>query len=144
MSHPPDTPLRQGREHGQAAAANGCHCRRVRVPSPPGAVGDATRNFTTATFYEWLSEFAGGVEASGRQHVLVDALSFRMASDQMDPEWRDTHIIPRYNAAGVEKFAFLMPEGMPAIGTPPAPEGPAEFPTAYFGTRAEALAWLAV
>ena len=105
---------------------------------------DATRNFTTATFYEWLSEFAGGVEASGRQHVLVDALSFRMASDQMDPEWRDTHIIPRYNAAGVEKFAFLMPEGMPAIGTPPAPEGPAEFPTAYFGTRAEALAWLAV
>ncbi len=104
---------------------------------------DATRDFTTETFYGWLGEFAGGVEASGRKRVLVDALSFRMASGQMDPAWRDAHIIPRYNAAGVEKFAFLMPEGMPAIGAAPAPEGPAQFPTAYFGTRADALAWLA-
>ena len=33
--------------------------------------------------------------------------------------------------------------GMPAIGAPPQKEGPADYPTAYFGTRAEALAWLA-
>ena len=60
----------------------------------------------------------------------------------MDANWRDANIIPRYNAAGVTKFAFLMPEGMPAIGAPPAPEGPAEFPTAYFGRRADAVEWL--
>ena len=56
--------------------------------------------------------------------------------------WRDANIIPRYNAAGVKKFAFIMPAGMPAIGDDPAPEGPAHYPTAYFGSRAEALAWL--
>ena len=65
-----------------------------------------------------------------------------MGPGLMDGDWRDANIIPRYNAAGVKKFAFLMPAGMPAIGAPPAPEGPGEFPTAYFGTRAEARAWL--
>jgi hypothetical protein len=60
---------------------------------------------------------------------------------RMDGDWRDANIIPRYNKAGVRRFAFLMPEGMPAIGTPPAVEGPADFPTAYFGSRADALAW---
>lgn len=44
---------------------------------------------------------------------------------------------------GITKFAFHMPQGMPAIGNAPAPEGPAQFPTAYFGTRADALRWLA-
>jgi hypothetical protein len=36
----------------------------------------------------------------------------------MDGPWRDANIIPRYNAAGVKKFAH-MPEGMPMIGEPP-------------------------
>jgi hypothetical protein len=29
------------------------------------------------------------------------------------------------------------------IGTPPAPEGPARFPTGYFGRGQDALDWLA-
>jgi hypothetical protein len=36
----------------------------------------------------------------------------------MDGPWRDVNIIPRYNAAGVRKFAFHMPDGMPMIGEP--------------------------
>jgi hypothetical protein len=65
----------------------------------------------------------------------------------MDPvnsnsEWRDANIVPRYNAAGVKRFAFLFPEGMPAIGAPPAVEPPAAYPTGYFGTREDALFWL--
>ena len=60
----------------------------------------------------------------------------------MEMGWRDEHIIPRYNAAGVQKFAFVMPPGMPAIRAEPANEDPATFPTGYFGTRQEALAWL--
>ena len=60
----------------------------------------------------------------------------------MEMGWRDEHIIPRYNAAGLKKFAFVMPAGMPAIGAPPAPEGPADFPTGYYGSRADALSWL--
>ena len=58
------------------------------------------------------------------------------------PGRRVSVVIPRYNGAGIQKFAFHMPAGMPAIGAPPAPEGPANFPTAYFGARADALAWL--
>jgi hypothetical protein len=60
----------------------------------------------------------------------------------MDEPWRNANIVPRYNDAGITKFAFHMPAGMPAIGAPPAPEGPAHFPTGYFGTRSDALAWL--
>ncbi len=60
----------------------------------------------------------------------------------LDMGWRDEQIIPRYNAAGVKKFAFLMPAAMPAIGADPAPEGPADFPTAYFAECTQAQAWL--
>jgi hypothetical protein len=61
----------------------------------------------------------------------------------MDEQWRDANIVRRYNAAAVNKFAFHMPSGMPAIGSEPAPEGPADFPTGYFGTRRDAFEWLA-
>jgi hypothetical protein len=103
---------------------------------------DTTAAMTGEEFNEWLSQFAGCVEAARRRGVLVDSVQFWMDMARMDAAWRDAHIIPRYNAAGVEKFAFLMPEGMPAIGGPPSHEGPADFPTAYFATRADALAWL--
>jgi hypothetical protein len=93
-------------------------------------------------FNDWLSRFATEVERTGRSRVLVDALAFAMPIDRMDAGWRDANIIPRYNAVGVERFAFLMPTGMPAIGAPPATDGPAAYPTAYFGTRGSAMDWL--
>lgn len=103
---------------------------------------DATADFDSDGFNDWLASFAGIVEERTRPGVLVDGLAFLMDPANMDGEWRDANIIPRYNAAGVRKFAFLMPAGMPAIGSEPAPEGPGEFPTGYFGRRAEAIAWL--
>ena len=104
---------------------------------------DSTVDMTADDFNKWLAQFATEVEGAGRTLALVDALQFRMPVTRMDPGWRDANIIPRYNKAGVRRFAFLMPAKMPLIGIPPEPEGPAEFPTGYFGTRAEALAWLA-
>jgi hypothetical protein len=56
---------------------------------------------------------------------------------------RRQHHSARYDAAGVRKFAFHMPEGMPMIGQPPQNEAPGRFPTGYVGKREEALAWLA-
>ncbi len=103
---------------------------------------DSTVDMEAADFNAFLSQFATAIERAGQRGCLVDATSFHMGMDKMEMGWRDEHIIPRYNAAGVTKFAFHMPAGMPAIGKPPAPEGPAQFPTAYFGTRANALAWL--
>ena len=103
---------------------------------------DATSDMTREEFCNWLARFAEEVGTNRRTGVLIDATRFRTDRENMDGAWRDEHIIPRYNAAGVERFAFLMPDGMPAIGNAPAPEGPATFPTAYFGKREAALAWL--
>ncbi len=103
---------------------------------------DASAGLTTNDFNQWLIQFATDLARLGRRLALVDAVQFRMARDRMDGAWRDANVIPRYNKAGVQRFAFVMPPQMPLIGTPPAPEGPADFPTGYFGTRADAFAWL--
>lgn len=103
---------------------------------------DATETMSRDQFNAWLDNFAGLVEQARRPGILVDATAFRMSMENMDGKYRDDNIIPRYNAAGVQRFAFLMPEGMPAIGAPPAAEGPSEYLAAYFGRRARATAWL--
>jgi len=103
---------------------------------------DATDGLNRDSFNNWLSGFAGGIEHCRRAGVLVDAVQFGMDVTHMDGDWRDKNIIPRYNAVGVTKFAFLMPHGMPAIGADPVVEGPADYPTAYFGRRSDALTWL--
>jgi hypothetical protein len=103
---------------------------------------DTTSMMTRAQFNRWLETFADHVEERRRPSVLVDATCFRMKPEEFDPAWRDTHIIPRYNRAGLQKFAFHMPEGMPLIGRPAEKEGPGQFPTGYFGTRADAISWL--
>lgn len=103
---------------------------------------DSTATMSRQEFQSSLSTFAGCVERCRRSRVLIDSTSFRMNPANMDGQWRDANIIPRYNAAGVARFAFHMPEGMPMIGATPAPEGPATFPTGYFGTRQAALGWL--
>ena len=104
---------------------------------------DTTRGMGWEDFQKFLLTFTEAVERHRRPGALVDATAFQMDMSLMRTDWRDEHIIPRYNGAGVRKFAFHMPAGMPAIGAPPAAEGPADFPTAYFGTREDALAWLA-
>jgi hypothetical protein len=104
---------------------------------------DATSELDRDGFNRWLQAFTGVVEQHRRAGILVDATQFRMPPEHMDTVWRDEHIVPRYNSAGVRKFAFLMPAQMPAVGSPPAPEGPAAYPTAYFARRREAIAWLA-
>ncbi len=103
---------------------------------------DATADMTAGQFQDWLAVFAGQLEQLGRPRVLVDATRFMMNRANMDDEWRDANIIPRYNAAGVRRFAFLYPDGVPVIGLPPGPMGPSRFPTGYFGRRQAALDWL--
>jgi hypothetical protein len=104
---------------------------------------DTTANMSTGEFKDWLVKFVECVERAGRSRVLIDSTTFRMDPAKMDGPWRDANIIPRYNAAGVAKFAFQMPEGMPMIGKPPARETPGQFPTGYFSSRQAALDWLA-
>ena len=103
---------------------------------------DSTADMSPAQFQDWLTKFVECVEKCGRSRVLIDSTTFRMSPANMDGPWRDVNIIPRYNAAGVARFAFHMPEGMPLIGRPPAPEPPGRFPTGYFGRRRDAVEWL--
>jgi hypothetical protein len=103
---------------------------------------DTTAGMSAEQFQDWLKTFAAHVERLQSPRVLIDSTRFMMDPANLDDAWRDAHIIPRYNAAGVRRFAFLFPEGMPAIGAPPAAEGPATYPTGYFGRRQEALDWL--
>ena len=103
---------------------------------------DTTRAMSRADFEQWLTTFAGFVERLRRPEVLIDGTSFLMNPANSNAQWRDANIIPRYNAAGVKKFAFQFPEGMPAIGAAPAVEPPGAFPTGYFGSRQDALNWL--
>jgi hypothetical protein len=103
---------------------------------------DTTEEMSTEMFKDWLATFAGCVERCGRRNVLVDSTTFRMSPAKMDGPWRDANIIPRYNSAGVTRFAFHMPQGMPMIGAPPTVEPPGRFPTGYFGSRQAALDWL--
>lgn len=104
---------------------------------------EATAEMSDEDFMAWLERFAGFVERGKCDTALVDARRFRMNPAGVSMGWRDEHIIPRYNAAGLKKFAFVMPAGMPAIGADPAPEGPADFPTAYFADPDAAHQWLA-
>jgi hypothetical protein len=103
---------------------------------------DTTAEMSAAEFESWLSLFAEKCGRMRRPGVLIDSTNFRMDPANLNWEWRDATITPQYNAAGVKKFAFHMPPGMPAIGQPPAPDGRADFPTAFFGRRQDALNWL--
>ena len=104
---------------------------------------DTTAAMSAEQFQDWLATFAAHVERLRRPCVLIDGTRFMMDPANLNDAWRDANINPRYNAAGVRRFAFLFPDGMPAIGAPPAAEGRATFPTGYFGRRQDALDWLA-
>lgn len=103
---------------------------------------DSTATMSKDQFQQWLSTFADQVARARRQRVLIDGTSFLTNPAFMDAGWRDANIIPRYNAAGVKRFAFHMPARMPMVGQPPAREDPGQFPTGYFGSRNDALEWL--
>lgn len=103
---------------------------------------DASSAFTGDSFNDRLTVMADAIERCGRSGLLVDAVQFGMRAEDMDVTWRNANHIPRLNAAGVKKEALIVPAGFPPIGAPPAPEGPADYPSAFFATRAEARSWL--
>lgn len=105
-----------------------------------------TARMTDAQFRAALERFASHSVEHKAPNVLIDVTRF---AHQMSPEvgsWRDEHVIPRYDQAGVRKMAFLLPAGAPGTvesGNPPAPEGAATFPTGYFSSRQAVLDWFA-
>jgi hypothetical protein len=107
---------------------------------------EATASMTEEEFRAGVERLAELIERERLPNAIVDVvkMAYRPAADF--EEWRQAHIIPRYNAAGVRKFAFIYPNGFSDTvenGVAPAPEGKAAFPFGYFGTRERAFAWLA-
>ena len=77
--------------------------------------------------------------------MIIDATQFFHTLGEGVLLWRDEQIVPLYNEAGVQKFAFLATGAMPGTvekGGVPAPDGPATVPTAWFETRDRLYTWL--
>ncbi len=99
-------------------------------------------------FKEGLSNFAGYGFELGVTKMVVDVRDFMPprgtpSGEAMGP-WRAQVVVPRYNKAGVEKFAYLRTTdgGGPPIGGPTRHEGE-DFETSVFDSEDAMMAWLA-
>src|SRR5215470_3364834 len=87
-----------------------------------------TKDATETQARDTMALFADLAEKRKPRFLIVDTteMMHRFSDDMM--AWRDTEIIPHYNAGGVTKFAFIAGEGVPfptvESGAVPAPEGP--------------------
>jgi hypothetical protein len=105
---------------------------------------DHSASMTDDDFKRSMQRYAKLAGAHSSHYLLVDVTRFRHTMGEGVGAWRDEHIIPAYNAAGVKKFAFLFPPGAPGTveeGIDPAKEPPGEFPTGYFAERERIVDW---
>ena len=106
----------------------------------------ATEQMTGEDFKSALTAFAEQAEAHPGAGLLVDVSEFRHQPGEEVGPWRDREITPRYNGAGVRRFAYVLGEGkpLPPTGSDGQPAAPGEqFVTRYFPSRKAARAWLA-
>ena len=101
---------------------------------------EKTASMTDDDFKEWLERYTAFGELHCPAFMVIDGRRFRHRFGAELASWREEHIIPRYNAAGVRKLAFLLPKQF-LPGTQPAPEAGAAFPTGYFDTREQVNEW---
>jgi hypothetical protein len=77
---------------------------------------------------------------------LVDLQKFRYRVEEQDAgaSWWADEIVPLYNQAGLERFAFVLPqrEQAPSDETPATAEGGEKFLTKQFAAKQAAIAWL--
>jgi hypothetical protein len=99
-----------------------------------------TASMSDGDYMGWLKRYAAAAEQYYIAFALIDTRAFKHHPGAHTGPWREEHIIPQYNRAGVKKFAFLLPEGT-ALKAEPTPEGQARFPTGYFDTREQIDRW---
>ncbi|GAA0674338.1 hypothetical protein GCM10010193_29010 [Kitasatospora atroaurantiaca] len=102
---------------------------------------ESTEGMADQDFRRSLERLAALSEEHRPRHVVIDVTRFAFSPDADTARWRQREIIPRYNASGIEKFAFLLPASAPSPGEP-APEPGADFPTGWFPTREALEEWL--
>jgi len=96
----------------------------------------ATAAMTDDDFKDALEAFADLAEGRRARNLLVDVCNFRHQVGEALGGWRGEAIVPRYNQAGIRKFAYVVPG-------PGAPMGGAgeDFETRAFDSEAAALDW---
>jgi hypothetical protein len=107
--------------------------------------GQATRSMSDDGFKQTLRILADHGLKIRPKSVIIDSTQFFHTLGEGTLAWRDEHIVPLYNEAGIEKFAFLVTDRMPSTvekGAEPAPDGPASFATGWFETKERMYAWL--
>ncbi len=107
--------------------------------------GEQTRSMSDDGFKETLRMLADQGLKFRPSYMIIDAVDFVHEIGEGTMSWRDEHIVPLYNEAGLQKFAFLVTGRTPGTvekGVEPARDGPAQFPTGWFETRDRMYAWL--
>jgi len=105
---------------------------------------EGSSGLTDDEFMASMQRYSELAETQRPPYLLVDVTRFRFSPGPQVAAWRDEHVIPGYNRAGVKKFAFLVAEGgdyTVEAGHPPAIEPPGEFPTGVFDRRQDILEW---
>ena len=90
-------------------------------------------------FKDALELFVGYAAEHSAPNLLVDLRPFR---HNMTPElgkWRDEVIAPKYNAAGVKKFAYLI--GSVDSANRPSQNAGEDFVTGYFESTESGRSW---
>jgi hypothetical protein len=106
---------------------------------------DTTRSMSDEGFKQTLQLLADQGLEWRPSFMIIDATEFFHDVTEGTLAWRDEHIVPLYNQAGIQKFAFFTTARMPATvekGAEPQPDGPANFPTGWFETKERLYAWL--
>ena len=103
---------------------------------------EATSSMTDSDFKSELQLFAGLVESKKARGILVDIAHFRHTMGPDVHDWRIKNISTRYSAAGVRRFAFVLPKDgpIPPMMNQSAPGE--EFLTRGFNSTDQAIAWL--
>jgi glucan phosphorylase len=101
---------------------------------------DTTSAMTDEDFKQALEHLAAHIRDRSATGTMIDVRTFAF---RMTPEldrWRLENIIPAYNAGGLERFAYVLPPGMPY--RPGDGGDAAEFTTDYFDDPEQARSWL--
>jgi len=89
-----------------------------------------------------LIRFAATVDELRPPGILVDLRDFGFLVRDAIWEWRLANISPRYNAAGVQRFAFVIQQSAPIPARMNRPSAGDAFVTRAFDSRQQAIEWL--
>jgi hypothetical protein len=105
---------------------------------------DDTLDMKDDDFKETSEVFAEEAEKRNARRLLVDVKNFKFprATEPTLAEWRIRTIIPKYNNAGVRKFAFVHGDGFKEPDFSGRPVDGQNFITRHLGSEQEAKAWL--